>query len=65
MVEKEKAIRKDVVNKTNEKIEGGMKQVWVGIEGILSKRTREADTGIAAQNGKMISSSKGKTKYCD
>ena len=63
---KKKGIRKDVVNKTNKDFEGGMKQVWVGIKGILGKRAGEADTGIAtlrAQNGKMISSPKGKRKY--
>ena len=40
-----------------------MKQMWVGIKGILGKQAGEADTGIAtlrAQNGIMVSSSKGK-----
>ena len=64
MVEKKKkGIWKDVVNKTNEDFDGGMKQMWVGIKGILGKQAGEADTGIAtlrAQNGKMVSSSKGK-----
>ena len=58
-----KGIRKDVVNNTNEDFEGGMKQMWVRIKGILGKQAGEADTGIAtlrAQNGKMVSSSKGK-----
>ena len=55
----------NVVNKTNEDFEGGMKQIWVGIKGILGKQAGEADTGIAtlrAYNGKMVinSSSKGK-----
>ena len=37
--------------------------MWVGIQGILGQQAGEADTGIAtlrAQNGKMVSSSKGK-----
>ena len=40
-----------------------MKQMWVGIKGILGKQAGEADTGIStlrAQNGQMVSSSKGK-----
>ena len=40
-----------------------MKQMWIGINGILGKYAGEADTGIAtlrAQNSKMVSSSKGK-----
>ena len=40
-----------------------MKQMWVGIQGILGKQAREADTVIAtlrAQNGKTVTSSKGK-----
>ena len=55
--------RRTVVNKTNEDFEGRMKQMWLGINGILGKRAGEADTGIAtlrAQNGKIVSSSKGK-----
>ena len=62
MVDK-KGIWKDVVNKTNEDFDGGMKQMWVGTKGILGKQAGEADTGIAtlrAQNGIMVSSSKGK-----
>ena len=62
MVDK-KGIWKDVVSKTNEEFDGGMKQMWVAIKGILGKRAGEADTGIATlreQNGKMVSSSKGK-----
>ena len=58
MVEK-KGIWKDVVNKTNEDFDGGMKQMWVGMKGIPGKQAGEADTGIAtlrAQNGKMVSS---------
>ena len=35
-----------MANKTNEDFEGGMKQVWVGIKGILGKRAGEADTGM-------------------
>ncbi|MEP5536837.1 hypothetical protein, partial [Ekhidna sp.] len=45
-VEKKKRIWKYVVNKTNEDFEGGMKQMWVGIKGILGKQAGEADTGI-------------------
>ena len=39
-----------------------MKQMWVGIKGIVGKQAGEADTGIAtfrAQNGNIISDSKG------
>ena len=65
MAEKKKGIRKDVRNKTNEGFEGGLKQMWVGIQGIPGKQAREADseiTTLRAQNGKMgiNSSSKGK-----
>ena len=55
--------RTSIVNKTNEDFEGGRKQMWVGIKGILGKQAGEADRGIAilrTQNGKMASSSKGK-----
>ena len=47
---KKKRIWKDVpvVNKANEDFEGGMKQAWVGIKGILGRQAGEADTGIAA-----------------
>ena len=41
----------------------GMKQMCVGIKGILGKQAGEADTGIAtlrAQNGKVVSISKRK-----
>ena len=40
-----------------------MKQMWVGIKGILEKWAGESDTGVAtlkAQNGKMVRSSKRK-----
>ena len=37
MVEKKKGIWKDAVNTTNEDFEGGTKQVWEGIKGILGK----------------------------
>ena len=37
MAEKKEGIWKDAVNKTNTDFEGGMKQVWVGIKGILGK----------------------------
>ena len=64
MVEKKKeGIWKDVFIKTDEDFDGGMKQMWVGIKGILGKQAGEADTGIAtlrAQNGKIVSSSQGK-----
>ena len=43
--------------------DGEMNQMWVGIKRILGKQAGEADTGIAtlrAQNGIMVSSSKGK-----
>ena len=62
MVEK-KGLWKDVVHKTNEDFDGVMKQMWVGIKGILGQQAGEADTGIAtlrAQNGKMIGCSKGR-----
>ena len=57
--------RRTVVNETNEHFDGEMKQMWVGIKGMLliGKQAGEADTGIAtltAQNGKMVSSSNGK-----
>ena len=55
MVHAKKGICKYVVNKTNEDFDGGMKQMWVGIIGILCKQAGEADTGIVtlrAQNGK-------------
>ena len=50
--------RRTVVNKTNEDLEGGMKQTGVGTKRILGKQAGEADTGIAtlrAHNGKMVS----------
>ena len=65
LAEKNKGIRKDVVNKTNEDFDSGMKQMRVGIKGIMGKQAGEADTGIAtlrAQNGKTVSCSKGKRK---
>ena len=49
--------------KTNEDFGGGMKQMWVGIKGIMSKRAGKIDKGIAtlkAKNGKMVSSSRWK-----
>ena len=53
----------DVTSKINEDFDGGMKHMWVGIKGILGQQAREADAGIVtlrAQNGKLVSSSKGK-----
>ena len=53
----------DEVRKTNEYFDGGMKQMWLGIKGIIGNRAGKIDNGIAtlrAQNGKMVSSSKGK-----
>ena len=47
-------------------LDGGMKQMWVGIKGIMSKRAGKTDKGIAAlraKNGKMVSSSRGNDKY--
>ena len=64
MVEKnKKGLWKQVINKMNEDFDGGMKQMRVGIKGILGQQAGKADTGIAtlrAQNGKMVSRSKGK-----
>ena len=64
MVEKKKkGIWEKVVNKTNQDFDGGMKQLWVGIKGIMGKQAGKMDKGIAtlrAQNRKMVSSSKGK-----
>ena len=40
-----------------------MGQMWLGIKGIIGNRAGKIDNGIAtlrAQNGKMVSSSKGK-----
>ena len=45
-----KGIWKDLVNKTNEDFEGGVKQMWVGIAGILGKQAGESDTGITRSN---------------
>ena len=49
--------RLTVVQKTNEDFDGGMKQMWLAIKGILGKQAGEEDTGIAtlrAQRGKMV-----------
>ena len=62
MIDK-KGLWKYVIHKTNEDFDGGTKQMWVGIKGILGQQAGEADTGIAtlrAQNGKMVSCSKEK-----
>ena len=61
-MEKKKGLWKDVIYKTNKDFDGGMKQMWVRIKGILGQQAGEADTGIAtirAQNGKTVSSLKG------
>ena len=63
-----KRIWKDVVTESNsdEGLDGGMKLVRVGIKETLGKPTEEADTGIAtsrAQNGNMVSGSKGKQEH--
>ena len=57
MVEK-KGIYTDVVNKTKRYFDGGMKQMWVRINGIHGKQAGEAGTVIdsLAHNGKMVSS---------
>ena len=47
IVDREKGIWEDVVNETNGDFDDGMKQMWVGIKGMLGKQTGEADTGIA------------------
>ena len=48
MVEKKKkGIWKDAINKANEDLEGGRRQMWVWIKGTLGKQAGEADTGIA------------------
>ena len=40
--------------KTNEDCHGGMKQMWVRINGILGQREGKADTGIAALKAMMV-----------
>ena len=49
---------------TNEDFDGGMKQMWVGIKGVISKRAGNTDKGIStliAKNGnKIVSRSRGK-----
>ena len=53
----EKGIWKHAVSKTNEGFDGGIKQMRVGIIGILGEQVEVAATGIAtlrAQNGKMV-----------
>ena len=65
MKKKKKGVWKDEIYKTNEDIDGGMKQMWVGTKGLLGQQADEADTVIAtirAQNGKMVRSSKGKSE---
>ena len=62
VVKKKKGLWEEVVQKTNEDFEGGMKQMWVGIQGIVGKK-RGGDTEITtlrSAEGKMVSSSKGK-----
>ena len=64
MVEKrKKGLWEDVGRKTNEDFDGGMKQMWLGIKGIIRNQAGKIDNGIAilrAHNGKIVSSSKGK-----
>ena len=65
MVEKKKkkGLWTDEIHKANEDLDGGMKQMWVGMKEVLGQQADEAGRGIAtlrAQNGKMVSSSKGK-----
>ena len=58
-----KGLWKYVIHQTNEGFDDGMKQMWVGIRGIPGQQAGEADTGIAtlrAQDGKKVSSSRGK-----
>ena len=44
IVEKEnRGIWEEVVQKTNGDFDGGMKQMWIGIEGIISKRVGKTD----------------------
>ena len=53
----------DAVKKTNEDFDGEMKQLWLGIKGIIGNLAGKIDNGIAtlrAPNGKMVGSSKGK-----
>ena len=38
-------IWKDVVTKTNEDFEGGMKEMWAGIKGVLGKQAGEGRHG--------------------
>ena len=45
MIEK-KGIWKYII-KTGEDSDGGMKQIWAGIKGILGKQAGEADTAVA------------------
>ena len=62
MVEK-RGLWKNVIYKTNEDFDGGVKQMWVGIKGILGQQAGKADTiltTLRAQNVEMVSSSKGK-----
>ena len=47
MAEKKKGTWEDVVNKNEWSFKDELKQMWVGIKGILGKQAGEADTGIA------------------
>ena len=52
-----------VTGKKVEDFDGGMKQMWVGIKGMLDNQAGQADTGmdiLRAQNRNVVSSSKGK-----
>ena len=47
MVEKKKkGVWEEVVRKTNEDFDGGMKQMWLGIKGIIGNRAGKIDNGI-------------------
>lgn len=53
----------DVANKINGDFDGGMEQMWVGIERILRKQAGETNkemTTLRAQTGRMVGSSRGK-----
>ena len=54
IVDREKGIWEDVVNETNGDFDDGMKQMWVGIKGMLGKQTGEADTGIATLRARKM-----------
>lgn len=60
--EKEKKVWEDVARNTGEDLNDGMNQMWVGIKRNMRNQAGRIDKGIAtlgAQNGQIISSSKG------